>query len=291
MWTYNSIAARRVARAVGSKTLLSVHGMLAPWALGHHAARKKIALSLYEHALLRKVDCFHASSQAEYAQIRSFGLRQPVALIPLGVAIGEEAPQPDKQRCAGKTLLSLGRLHPVKGLDNLLRAWALVQDRHEDWRLRIAGPSEDAYGAYLEALSSKLGCRRVEFLGPVFGKQKEEVFASSDIFVLPSHSENFGLTVVEALSHGLPVIASRATPWSALESEGCGWWIDMDDRQFAAALERAMSLPRAAIRERGRIGRDWAKREFSWSLAGARMHEAIRWLCGQAKTPDFVIES
>src|SRR5262249_18492865 len=155
---------------------------------------------------------FHATSEAELAETRALGLTQPVHVVPNGVAITDLCLVHERQPQA-RTILSLSRIHPKKGLPLLLRAWAALADRRPQWRLGIAGPDELSHLAELKALAHDLGAPRVRFLEPLYGSEKQAALQNADVFVLPSHNENFGLVVAEALAAGTPVIATTGTPW------------------------------------------------------------------------------
>ena len=104
----------------------------------------------------------------------------------------------------------------------LIDAWARV--RPEGWLLRIAGPDEAGHQKQLEgAVSAADLSEIVSFTGPVESQMKKSAFLDADLFVLPSHSESFGMVVAEALAYSVPVLTTTATPWSILRERGCGW--------------------------------------------------------------------
>src|SRR5262249_31076943 len=152
-------------------------------------------------------------------------------------------------------------IHPKKGLDLLIRAWAGLEADFPDWRLRIVGPAENGHDKELRAIADGLGVQRVRIDGPAFGEDKLAAYRQADLFVLPSRNENFAMTVAEALAAGVPVLCSKGAPWSRLEAEGCGWWVDNDVGSLASSLRVAMSLARPELAAMGRKGRDWMLRE------------------------------
>ncbi len=286
LWLFPTRYAVNEARRAGKPYMISPHGMLAPAALKFGAIQKRLYWRAHQKAALERAACLHATSEQEWRDIRTAGINTPVAVIPHGA----EPPPPtravrDPQR---KILLSLGRRHPIKGLDDLIAAWARIETRHPDWRLRIAGPSEQAYEDYLRNLAARLEVRRIEFLGRQLGQDKAEAFAAASLFVLPSRSENFAMTVPEAMSHGVPVIASKGTPWSQLSEQGCGWWIDHGVESLAAALDAAMSLSDDQLAEMGECGRAWVARDFTLDAVAARFEVAYRWMQKKAEAPPFI---
>jgi glycosyltransferase involved in cell wall biosynthesis len=168
----------------------------------------------------------------------------------------------------------LGRLHPIKGMENLLDACKLMESNSDRWRLKIAGTGEGDYPNVLKSKVEELGLQgRVEFLGEVFGEAKENLFADSDLIVAPSYVENFGMVIAEALAHEVPVIAGRGTPWEGLHANQCGLWVENDAQSLAAAIRRMRALP---LREMGRRGRCWMQREFSWEAVSRQMLVAFQ---------------
>src|SRR5262249_5679271 len=135
-------------------------------------------------------------------------------------------------------------IHPKKGIDRLIQAWALLERTHPGWRLRIVGPSEGGYAAGLSNLAASLGLRSVSIEGPIYAHEKLAAYREADLFVLPTLNENFGLSVAECLAAGTPVISTVGAPWRGLEAEGCGWWIAQGVEPLAQAMSRAMAIPR-----------------------------------------------
>jgi glycosyltransferase involved in cell wall biosynthesis len=185
-------------------------------------------------------------------------------------------------------VLSLGRIHPIKGLVRLLYAWSKVEAGSPGWWLKIVGPSEAGHGDELRALATALGLTRISIEGPIYGDAKTTAYRDADVFVLPTLNENFGLAVAEALATGSPVISTKGAPWSGLEIEGCGWWIDHGVEPLVAALAHAMALPRAALKAMGNKGREWMARDFSWDRIASDMLDVYLWLARRAEPPPTV---
>lgn len=110
-------------------------------------------------------------------------------------------------------------------------------------------------------------------VGAVLGKTKKKLFEDSDLVIVPSHSESFGIVVAEALAHGVPVIASKGTPWSGLEQKACGLWVENDPENLANAIRRISAMP---LRDMGFRGREWMQREFTWNSIAKRMADLYR---------------
>ena len=268
----------------------SVRGMLEPWAWAHRAWKKRPVWWLWERRNLQSASLLHATSIQEVEALRARGLRAPIAVIPNGVVLPDrlELICPQQQESTGKTALCLSRIHPVKGLPLLLEAWAKV--RPEGWSLHIVGPDECGHRAYLERLGSRLGLGGlVRFSDAVAGEAKARAFRESRLFILPSHSENFGIAVAEALSYGLPVITTHGTPWSILESERCGWWVPTHAESLAVALEDATSRSGEALAAMGQRGREMVSSRFAWDGIAQQFIDCYRWILGLGSKPDCVI--
>ncbi len=288
IWARLPVAAGWLATRSGLPLVLSTHGMLESWALGHHAWRKRLALGLYQRRNLESADVLHATSPAETARLREFGLRQPIAEIPLGIDPVPPEPLDPEAVAAPKSnreVLFLSRVHPKKGVDLLLEAWANLDA--PDWKLIIAGPDDGGHRSALETLAGKLGLDsdRLRFSGPLFGDRKDTAFRRADLFVLPSHSENFGFVVPEAMQYGLPVITTTGTPWDVLTREHCGWRVAPSPSDIAAALSEAIALSDAERAAMGARGRSIVDRDYRWPAIAARFSAVYDWLLKAGSPP------
>jgi len=193
-------------------------------------------------------------------------------------------------RPAGRRrLLFLSRIHPKKGIDVLLRAWAGLETARPDWDLVIAGPDEVGHTAEMQGLAHRLELRRVKWLPAVHGEAKSELYRSADCFVLPTHAENFGLVIAEALAHEVPVITTRNAPWDGLRAHRCGWWVDLDETVLRQTLEEATSQSREGLFAMGTRGRAWMERDFGWDGIGEKMLAVYEWVAGRSARPEFVV--
>lgn len=245
--------------------------MLEPWALKHKPLRKRVAWHLYQAGDLRSCRLLHATARREAGNLEALGLGVTVRYVPNGVDIPRAERREGSVRGA-RTALFLGRIYPVKGLELLVEAWARVQPA--DWSLKIAGPDEAGHRRKIEKLIARLGLTgSIDFAGPLDEEAKRQALLAVDLFVLPSHSESFGMAIAEALAHGLPVLTTRGTPWEELPRRGCGWWAETSVEGLAAGLERATATPTDTLRKMGQAGREWMIGEFSWKRVSAETHE------------------
>jgi glycosyltransferase involved in cell wall biosynthesis len=240
----------------------SPRGELASVALGHSAGRKRPILWSIKK-LIGSYAVFHSTSDEETMTIRKiFGPAVRIYQIPNYVELEPQAPRRD-----GNYILFMGRMHPQKAVDNLIRALTVSEKfMRSDLVLKIAGRERAGNVRPLRQLVVDLNMQdRVEFVGQVEGGEKLHLLADAHVTVLPSHAENFGVVVVESLAQGTPVIASRGTPWESLEKEKVGFWVDNSPKEFAKAIDRFLEMPAEEYAEyRGR-GRDFVKRQFDIS--------------------------
>lgn len=285
LWMMPNIYPGKVARKYDLPLVVTPRGTLSSWAFQSGSPAKRVVWPFLQKPALEATTCFHATAESEYQDIRRLGFKQPVAVIPNGVDIPDLGPKPSEPL---RQLLFLSRIHPKKGIDNLLRAWHALQGRFADWQLVIVGPDNGGHLEEMQKLAGELGLVRCEFVGPLYGADKWQAYHDADLYVLPTHSENFGMTVAEALAAGTPAIVTRGAPWAGLEREGAGWWIDIGVDPLIAALEQALDLPPEVLAEQGCRGRDWMIRDFSWELIADNMAIVYTWLVNGGEMPPFV---
>jgi glycosyltransferase involved in cell wall biosynthesis len=216
----------------------------------------------------------HATSPAEAEACARRLPRARCAVVPNGVDVPAHVGRVEPN--GALRLLFLGRLDPIKGLENLLSACRLLDESPAvPWTLTVAGGGDEAYVARLARLGGDLGRSRVHFVGELDGAGKRRAFEAADVLLLPSHSESFGIVAAEALAHGVPVIASRGTPWRQLDAAGCGLWVDNSPPALAAAIRQARTLP---LREMGQRGRGWMQERFGWDRIAREVLDLYRGL-------------
>jgi len=294
LWRLHYLQSAHFARVRSIPLIISVHGMLLGGALRQRAALKRVGRWLFQDAMLRRAHCLHATAPAEAEAIRRLGFQGPIAIVPWGVqspAASPSSSRPSSGSDTGsrRTVLYLGRLHPTKALEPLLRAWAQVRERFAAWHLVVAGYDEGGYRSTLVALATELGiAEAVTFAGPVQGSAREQLFADASVVVLPSAAENFGFVVPEALVRGIPVIATQGAPWSSLAEEKCGWWIPAGESSLAAALAEALSHSPETLREMGEQGRRLVRDRYTWDRVAISMVALYEWTLGRRVEPAFV---
>jgi glycosyltransferase involved in cell wall biosynthesis len=285
LWMLPNITPGLIAIKQQLPYMISPHGMLGREALRFSPRKKRLMLALGQQKVLSNATCFRATALSEVEEIRALGMRQPIALVPNGIHL----PEGSWQKTGEKYLLSLGRVHPKKGLANLIKAWAKQANAFPDWKLRIVGPDEVGHKAELSKLVTQIAVPRVTIEDPVFGDAKWSLMAAAGLFVLPTLNENFANTVPESLISGVPVISSKGAPWVGLKDHRCGWWVDGDVDSLSATLAQAMALSDEERAAMGLRGREWMIRDFAWSGIGQRVAAVYNWMLGEGSATDDII--
>lgn len=282
---YNHSIAKTCIR-MGIPRVVSPRGMLEPWSLRYKKFKKKIAWIFYQRRDLKDAACLHATSEEEAKNVVSLKLGVSVKVIPNGMDLPcwdvDNSLEQSRNVDGVKTALFLSRVHPKKGLPMLIDAWAEV--RPTGWRLVIAGPEE--LGHSEEILIRIRGCglqNVISVVGPKYGTEKNALLRKADLFILPTHSENFGMAIAEALAHGLPVLTTKAAPWAGLREHGCGWWVDPTTDAIARGLKEALETPVSVLSEMGRRGRLLIEREYGWDRIASEMSQLYVNVIAQTK--------
>ncbi|HYD25578.1 MAG TPA: glycosyltransferase [Croceibacterium sp.] len=286
LWRLATVTALRMARRRGVRTIVSPLGSLAPAALGVSPARKQAFWALFGGSF-KSLACYHATSQVEHDQMRAFGIREPIAVIPLGVDIPGRTswrPAPPGRR----EVLFMGRITPIKNLLSLVAAWQSVQSDFPDARLRIVGPDDRGFVQRLRRAIGDSGATGISVDQEVTGAARDRAYQAADVVILPSLSESFGLVVAEGLAAGRPVIATTGSPWQVLHTRGCGWWIEPTVEGLAGAIRQALDLPSASLADMGARGFQLAEREFGWAPAADKFIAAYQWVLGGGQAPAFI---
>lgn len=269
-WLARSRGVPYVIRPLG---VLNRYGMTArrPWL-------KRLSLRMVEGPLLRDAAAVHFTSQAEADEAAELGIRMRGVVIPLGVE-ASPAGDPGLLRArlpvlapGSRVLLFLSRLDPKKNLEALIDAFGEVAAGEPALRLLVCGSGEPGYVAALRRRADGRGLGdRIVWAGEVRGAEKASAFALADLFVLPSHSENFGIAVVEAMAAGLPVVVSEGVPLAnRIVEAGAGWRCGTDAASVAKALRAALD-PAVDLRAVGARAMALAQADYSIEAMGRRL--------------------
>lgn len=293
LWQYTAYASAKKARNLNIPYLISPHGMLYPHALDVKSFLKKMTFFLFQWTDLEKAKCLHATSYAEMIHIRKLGLKMPIAIIPNALDVDVwtmENRFPNDFVINKKRIGFVGRFHPIKNIDVLIKAWAKIENKYPDVELYLIGDGELQYRIQLESLVKKYRLKNVIFTGFKEGYELQALIQQLTYLVLPSKSENFGMVVPEALSYGVPVIASKGTPWENLIRYKCGWWIENSIEIIADTLELALKISEKERLKMGQNGKDMIDNLYSTKVIAGKMYMLYQWMLNKAEKPEFVFE-
>ena len=276
--------------------------MLEPWALQNARWKKRIAALLYEDRYLHGAACLRALCEAEAQSIRTYGLRNPIGVIPNGVDLPRltessvAAPvSPASQTSAQgrKILLYFGRLHPKKNVANLIRAWRQALNSYpsarENWTLAIAGWDQAGYGLELKTLTNDyILAASVRFLGPLFDQEKDAAYRACDAFILPSLSEGLPVAVLEAWAYAKPVLMTAECNLPEGFTAGAAVQIGRTAAEIAAGLNQLSEMSDSDRKIMGGHGHTLVATKFSWARISEQMRSVYGWALGGGPRPEAV---
>ena len=283
--------------------------MLDPWALKNSRWKKQFAWHLFEAAHLRGARCFRALCKSEVNSIRQLGLKNDIVVIPNGIDLPSGAPPaapPWKNLVAPeqKVLLFLSRIHPKKGLVNLIKAWAEL--RTSDWVLAIAGWEQGGHEAELKQLCNDQGIPfadirepssilhsppSVLFLGPQFNANKAACYHHCDAFVLPSFSEGLPMVVLEAWANAKPVLMTPECNLPEGFQAGAALKIEPNETSIAAGLQNLFAMNDSERAAMGNRARELVESRFTWPQVGRQMRAVHEWILGGGARPNCVLDA
>jgi glycosyltransferase involved in cell wall biosynthesis len=288
LWLQTNHGASVMADTLGIPLIAAPRGTLEPWSRRHKRWKKRLAWTLYQKRALQLAKVLHATSCLEARGFRDMGLNQPIAVLPNGVDSDVIAPEIARGGSNGHVALFLSRIHPKKGVLDLVEAWSEIKPN--GWTLLVVGPDEAGHRASVEAAARARGLgTSFQIRGPAYGDDKRALLERADLFVLPTLSENFGNVVVEALAAGTPVITTRAAPWGDLEKYHCGWWIDVGPKSLAEALAEATRRPPSELAAMGRRGQRLVRQKYTWERIAEQALQVYAWMIGIGPRPANVI--
>ena len=281
LWRRTLHYGARQARRGSAIHVVSPRGMMAPWAWAHHRRRKTAARWLLHPGALESADGWHATSALEAEEIRALGFTQPICVAPNGV---DEPDTTEAQAAASywrsacpatghrRTAVFYSRFHAKKRLVELIDLWLVVAPA--DWLLLLVGLPETYSVADLESYIGRHPARdRIVIFD---GTGRPPPYAVAQLFLLPSHSENFGLVIADALAHGVPVLVTDTTPWPEVVAAHAGWCVPWSD--YESTLRRVLALSPEALAAHGVAAKAWVIPRFSWGHSATLLVDFYRQL-------------
>lgn len=275
-WTPDCAMIQRLAQKRGYKVVLTPHGMLEPWIIKRHYWTRKVpALWLYQKAAVQRADCVQATAESERDNLLKLGYNSNIKVVRLG--IDAESIEMKKSWKKTRQILFLSRVHVKKGINFLVEAADVLRNELQGYKILVAGEGDADYVEALKRMICDRGLQDiVQLIGGVYGDEKWRLFQTSDFFVLPTHSENFGLAIAESLASGTPVITTVGTPWSDLNSSEAGAWIEIGTEPLVETLRRFLSLSEDELETMGRNGRKLIETKYSAHVMAEQMMEVYK---------------
>jgi poly(glycerol-phosphate) alpha-glucosyltransferase len=271
--------------------------MLDPWALRNNKQRKTLAGLLYQRTILANATCMRALCEPEVRAFRSYGLRNPIAVIPNAVDLPRpstgEPPWAGIVKGNPRVLLFIGRIHSKKGLLNLIGALALLAQRDRQslarWHLVIAGWDQGGHEHELKTQAAAHGVAQyVTFVGPVYGAAKQSALARASGFVLPSFSEGLPVAVLEGFANALPVVMTSECNLAEGFAAGAAMRIETEKESISRGLQDLFSMSDDGLHAMGRAGAALVAERFTWPKVTSQMRRVYEWLLGRAAKPGCV---
>lgn len=275
-WMPACAAVQRIAQNRGYKVVLTPHGMLEPWIIKRHYWTRKVpALWLYQKAAVQRADCVQATAESERDNLLKLGYNSNIKVVRLG--IDAESIEMKRSWKKSRQILFLSRVHVKKGINFLVEAADVLRNELQGYKILVAGEGDADYVEAMKRMICDRGLQDiVQLIGGVYGDEKWRLFQTSDFFVLPTHSENFGLAIAESLASGTPVITTVGTPWSDLNSSEAGAWIEIGTEPLVETLRRFLSLSEDELETMGRNGRRLIETKYSAHVMAEQMMEVYK---------------
>lgn len=281
VFSFSSLAACRAAAARRVPFIVRPLGVLNRWGMANRRRLvKSLSFNLLELPMLRRATAMHYTSRMELEEAARFQLRNRQEIIPIGIDLSPFASLPPAAvftgqfpAAAGKRgVLFLSRIDVKKGIDLLLAAFARVHAAHPETHLIVCGGGSPELVTKLQAAAQSLGLAgHITWTGEVTGKTRLAAFAAAELFVLPSHSENFGIALLEAMAAGLACVSSDQVAL-AMDAGQAVRVVPLDVEVIAQAMDGLLSstAKRDAL---AAAGRELAFKNYSLESMGASLSQ------------------
>lgn len=279
IWHFPNYIASRIAKRAGKPYVVTIHGALNPWCLNNKAFKKKIYALLIQKRILKEAGVIHAITNEEVKQIKNFVPNNNIVMIPNGINSEDFINLPSRKELeklypgliGKKVLLFLGRIHPIKGLDLLAKAFGIIARERDDVRLLIAGPNSDDYkDKIMRILEEEQVLDKTIFTGMLSGHEKLAALSRADISIVPSYSEVRSIVALEAMICRLPVIITRQCNFPEIAEYEAGIIIEPDLKQLTEALNTLLSNSKLC-KKMGENGRRLVLKNFTWDKIADKM--------------------
>lgn len=238
-WSFFHIRSFLIATKLKKIRILHTMGFYEPWALNQKKLKKKVAWFFYQKKILLRSNLIHCASHKEKKNLLNLSDKLKIKVLPFGVE-KKFFSKKRKKFFLYKKALFFSRIHPVKGIENLINSWK--EFGKDSWTLDVVGPKENKY-FYTKISNLISNNKNINLLKPVFSDfKKTELFNKYDFLVLPSKNENFGMVILESLARGLPVLTTTDTPWNIIKINDAGWVINLKQSNLTMCLKNIFKL-------------------------------------------------
>lgn len=293
IWMPISIFNKKLRKNSKLKSVIQPHGYLEPFRLNISRFKKKIAFNLFEKSNLEGASVLIACAEQEAIKLKKLFPHKDIAIINNGIS-DEFFNEPFlKYKIVKKKMrmLFLSQIIPIKGLERLFQViYEIGVDRFKNWEFLIAGYDDKNYIKILKKLVNKLDLQKlVFFVGPKLAKDKVEIFDNTDVFILPTYNENYGIVVAEALARCIPVITTKGTPWKELKTKDCGFWVENTNDGIKNGLLNMLDKSRKDLSKMGVRGRKLIESKYLWNKTTKRTIVLYDWILNGGQKPDFIL--
>jgi len=285
-FSYPNYAVANAAFRHGKPLVYQQNGIFDPERLRFRSLKKWLYIQAVERPIMRQAAALIAGTDAERASYEALGVRTECHRIVNGVDVSRYRMRPRPAADArwgfepgDEVVLFMGRLHPVKGVEKLVRAFLTIHERFPSARLVVAGPDEWGLEERLRAEVLAAGLERhVLFPGMLTGEEKLDLLARADLFCLPSEAEGFSLAILEALASATAVMISPGCHFPEVEAAGVGRIVVPDPESLAEGL-MGLLVDRRRLHAMGEKGRAFAEREYSWEHVTSELLSLYERVC------------
>ncbi|MBI4726233.1 glycosyltransferase [candidate division TA06 bacterium] len=290
LYLFHDLTAGQLCRKYRVPYIIRPHGTLDPYIYKRHRLRKRIMEILFENRNIKGAAALHYTTEEEMLLAKPYVFNSPGVVVPNGLNLGEyeKLPPPGAFRQLfpqvgdKRLILFLGRINFKKGLDILVPAFAGALKSFPNLHLVVAGPDNDGYGQKVRVwLKEQNILDRATFTGMLEGRDKLAAFRDAEMFVLPSYTENFGISVLEAMACGVPVVVSdKVNIWREIKGAGAGLVVPTEPESLAEAITVLLN-DQASTRQMGQAGQKLVRENYQWTMIAQKLEQAYVSLSGK----------
>ena len=273
IFSYTNLPAHWACQLYQIPYIMTPHGMLEPWALSYNSWKKKLYFYLFEKLSLQRATAIQALASTEAINLQRLGIKSPVVIVPNGIHQNNFQNLPNPETRHKMLILFLGRIDPKKGLDLLAAAFKKVHAQFPQTHLIIAGPDNIGFSPTVKRYFAEVNClEAVTFTGMLTGSLKFAALAAADLYVAPSYSEGFSMSVLEGMASGLPCVITTGCNFPESKIEKAALVVDIDAKHIADALLLCLVNPEEA-KQMGDRARQFIFENYTWNNIAYKMEQ------------------